>query len=310
MAAAFLRAIGSESRMMDWRNSYAGEPYEIRASSVKGDSFDAKIAAGHRPGVVPSWAGMLLASADTQKHGFWYVVRAWGHGYRSRLVAEGFADSFADLKARTLDAFFPSELDNVEAMAPHMLAIDSGGGAEAADSDHNLTDHVYQFAMTDPARIIAIKGYGGKRQLEVPIRQSFVSHKAPGERDPAKVALYLLNTGYFKDILSARIATDGNATDSWEIHSGVTRDYLAQMASEHKVILRKGRAQVAAWVPVTSGAANHLWDAEVYNLALSQIAHAELIPPPDEMAARRVRESRPVDRDARADDWASATREW
>lgn len=310
MAAAFLRAIGSESRMMNWRNSYAGEPYEIRAASVKGDSFEAKIAAGHRAGVVPAWAGMLLASADTQKIGFWYVVRAWGHGYRSRLIAEGFADTFADLKARTLDAYFPSELDTVAPMAAHMLAIDSGGGTEVEDSDHNRTDQVYQFAMSDPGRILAIKGHGGKRQLEVPIRQSFVSHKAPGERDPSKVALYLLNTGYFKDILSARIANDGTATDAWELHSSVSRAYLAQLTSEHKVIMRKGRQQEARWVPVTSGAANHLLDAEVYNIALSQIAHAELIPPPDELAARRVRESRPIDRDARADDWASATREW
>jgi phage terminase large subunit GpA-like protein len=308
MAAAFLRAIGSESKMMDWRNSFAGEPYEVRASSIKSDAFDSKMAAGYPSGVVPSWAGMLLASADTQKHGFWYVVRAWGHAYRSRLIVEGFAETFADLRAKTLDAFYANEDANVAAMAPHMLAIDSGGGSEAADSDLNLTDQVYQFVLTDPARIVAIKGYGGARELETPIRQSFITAKAPGEKDGAKVALYLLKTGYFKDVLAARIVNDSIAADSWEIHKDVSRDYVRQMASEHKVIIRKARQQVARWVPVTSGAANHLWDAEVYNIALSQIAHAELIPPHDEITARRKLEARPVDHGERADDWASATR--
>lgn len=309
MAAEFVAAIGDESTMMDWRNSRLGWPYEIRASAIKSDTFSTKIKAGHKHGLVPAWAGMLLATADTQKDGFWYTLRAWGWGFRSRLIDSGFVSTFDELRERCLSSRYPIEGTDVEPMGAHMLFIDSGGGSESVDSDLNLTNQVYQFALSDPARIYAIKGYGGTRELEVPVRQSFVAYSSPGAAAPAKVALYLLKTGYFKDVLSARVVNDAAAGDSWELHEQVDKDYCKQMASEHKVIIRKGRHQVARWVLVTPGAANHLWDAEVYQQAAAQIAHVELIPPPADLLAERQRMALPQDRE-RSEAWDSAVSGW
>lgn len=311
MASEFVAALGGgESKMMDWRNSRLGEPYEVRAAGVKASSFDEKIAAGHRPGLVPAWAGMLLATADTQKDGWWYVIRAWGHGFRSRLIAHGHAATAAELRERTLEARFAWDGVALDPIAPHLLLIDSGGGTEVADSDANRTDQVYQLALSDPARILAVKGYGGRRQLEVPIRQVFVSYAPPGDAAPAKVALYHLNTGYFKDVLAARIAAPAAAVDAWELHAKADDDYVRQLTSEHKVIVRRGRTQEARWVPVTAGAANHLWDCEVYQQAAAQIAHVEILPAAEQLAEQRRLAALPQDPPPRRDDWDSAAREW
>lgn len=311
MAGEFIAAIGNESRMMDWRNSRLGEPYEVRAAAVKRDAFDEKIGAGHKPGLVPPWAGMLLSTADTQKDGWWWTVRAWGHGFRSRLIAHGFARTFAELRAATLDGRYGWDGITLDPIAPQMLAIDSGGGtADDVGSDLNRTDQVYQFALSDPARIFAVKGFGGHRELEVPIRQTYVSYAPPGGKAPAQVALYHLKTGYFKDVLAARIAAPATATDGWELHSGIDADYVRQLTSEHKVILRKGRGQVARWVPVTAGAANHLWDCEVYQQAAAMIAHVELLPAPTVLAEQRRLAALPQEPVAGGDGWDSAVGDW
>jgi phage terminase large subunit GpA-like protein len=304
MAAEFVAAIGDESRMMDWRNSRLGEPYEVRAASVKRDAFDEKVAAGHEPGVVPRWAGMLLATADTQKDHFWLAIRAWGHGFRSRLIDCGRVDTFAELRDRCLGTYYRSEDPGFSPMAAHLLCIDSGGGADAT-SDRSRTAQVYDFAMSDPARIFACKGFGGVRELETPVRQSFVAYAPPGGEDAARVALYLLNVGYFKDVLARRIGLKATEPDAWELHRDIGEDYRRQMASEHKVLMRQGRQQVARWVPVTAGAANHLWDCETMQMAAAQIAHVETLPPADVLAASR-RVAAPLDPDAGRDRWDSA----
>lgn len=281
MAGEFVAAIGDEGRMMDWRNSRLGEPYEVRAAAVKCDALEEKARAPHRAGVVPRWAGMLLATADTQKDGFWYVVRAWGFGFRSRLVAYGQAATFAELREKCLDTHYPSEEASFAALAPHLLLIDSGGAMEDASSDMNRTDQVYQFALSDPARIFAAKGWGGSRELEVPIRPAFIADK--------KVTLYHLKTGYFKDVLASRIGNAAGDADSWELNELAGADYRRQMASEHKVLMRGRGGVVARWVPISAGAANHLWDCEAYQIAASQIAHVEALLPEGDLVATRAR---------------------
>lgn len=308
MAAEFVAAIGDEAKMMDWRNSRLGEPFEVRAATVKSGAFDEKIAAGHHPGLVPAWAGVVLSSADTQKDGYWFVNRAWGHGFRSRLISHGHVATLAELRAQTIDARFPWDGVALEPIAPQLLIIDSGGGTDTASSDLNTTHQVYQFALGDPARIYAAKGYGNRVELDVPIRQTFISYAAPGDPTPSKLALYHLRVGYFKDVLAARIGKPPTDPESWELHAKVDADYCRQLTSEHKVIMRKGRGQVARWVPVTAGAANHLWDCEVYQTAAAQIAHVELLPTAEQLAEQRRLIARP--RPAGGDGWDSAVRDW
>lgn len=281
MAGEFVAAIGHENKMMDWRNSRLGEPYEVRAAAIRSDVFEAKVRAGHKPGIVPSWASMLIATVDTQKDHFWYVIRAWGVGFKSRLITYGKVGTFAELRDRCLGSSYPVDDASRGKIAPHVLLIDSGGGTADDDHDLNRTHQVYQFAQSDPARIFACKGWGGKAELEAPIRQTYISAALPGSAQPAKVSLYHLKVGYFKDILAARMGTtDETVTDRWEVHEKIDIEYMRQMASEHKVLLRKGRQQIARWVPVASGAANHLWDCEAMQIAGSQIAHVETPPPP------------------------------
>lgn len=277
MASELVAAIGDEAKMMDWRNSRLGEPYEVRTGGVKSDAFDSLVAAGHRPGVVPIWATALLMTADTQKDHFWYIIRAWGVA-RSRLIAHGRCDTFDQLRALAFATRYPSEDKSAGSMTCAMIGIDSGGGGDI-DADMSRTHQVYQFALTDPARIVATKGWGGARELDTPVRQSSVAYNPPGGKAASQVALYHLRTGYFKDVLAARIAGDEGA-DPWEVHADIDQTYRRQMASEHKIILRRGRAQVTRWVPVSAGAANHLWDCESMQGALAQIAHVDTPRPP------------------------------
>jgi phage terminase large subunit GpA-like protein len=58
-----------------------------------------------------------------------------------------------------------------------------------------------------------------------------------------------------------------------------TEDYIKQMTSEHKVIVRDrktGRAQ-EVWRKKTSGAQNHYWDCEVYAASAAKMIHVEAL---------------------------------
>lgn len=281
----WLKAQGDVAALMEFVNQELGEPFEEQISKTTGETFEAKAAAGHQAGIVPPWAGLVIASADTQKDGFWWMVRAWGRDYRSRLLGYGFAHNFAELRSVTLDARYPVE-DTNETMQPAMLLIDSGGAVQL-EGDASTTDLVYQFAESDPARIIPVKGHGGKKRAAKLIATSVISSTDTGRRRRqfGQVLLRVLDTQSFKDILAHRIATDD--PELWEEHQEIDAAYCQQMSSERKVLIREGKSAYQMWQPHSAHTPNHLWDAAVYQCAGAHMANVSLLPDEEELKAER-----------------------
>jgi phage terminase large subunit GpA-like protein len=270
VAAEFLRAQGDLASLMNFRNSYLGEVFEDKLARTDIETLREKLEEAPPAGVVPRWASALIAGADTQKDHFWYVIRAFGHVMgedgsllkRSQLVAHGRLETFVDVRRVCLDSQFPIDGD-LGVMMPEVLAIDSGGGVRT-ETGGNRTHEVYEFALSDPARIWAIKGHGGAKPPTAPIRVSNITYM-PSQGNPIKVELRILDTVAFKDEMAADIPKPPDASGWFGLNDGVDETYLRQMTSQQKVQIREGsRLPVERWVPITSGAAEHLWDAENY----------------------------------------------
>ncbi|MBL8880728.1 MAG: phage terminase large subunit family protein [Phycisphaerales bacterium] len=297
IAAEFVRCKGDPISLMGFTNSWLGEPFRQQIVHAKVGVFESKsVECSAAPArIVPGWARCLIATADTQKDHFYYVIRAWGVGFRSQRVDHGMVMTFEELRQRALLSRFPWQDSNRLPAGVCMLGIDSGGTSSLSGS---RTAEVYKFALSDPARIKPLKGDGHTRDL--PIRTSRVTYRPPDQSAaPFDVFLSLVNCTYYKDRLAhaitAKMAAADPATavvtgehDMWSLNSENDSDYNRQMTSEHKVLVRKeGGRQVQMWMPVSSGAANHYWDCEYMQFAVADMARVDLMQPPRPESTQR-----------------------
>ena len=290
LAVAFLRAQGDPVKMQDFRNNLLGEIYEELLVTIRAKGFRPKIECGYLPGVVPAWATLLLATADTQKKTFWWTLRAWGRGFRSRLIGYGECETFADLQALTLDSHFPVDGHDATLSARRLL-IDAGGGKSERQPnrpDSTRTFEVYQFARADPARVLATRGHGGNRPMPESLMMKVSKYKIPGTDTIMNVDYLRMDTQFFKDLLAGRIKAKPDAADAWEVHKDIGDDYVLQLSSEHKVPVRKGSQMVNRWVLVSTGVANHLWDAEYMQCAGAALYQAATLPTLEDVIAQRL----------------------
>ena len=259
MAAKWILAESDPGATMNFRNSWLAEPDEQVQTKVRPSLVRDKIAGAAPSLKIPSWASAVFACADTQKDHFYFSIRAWGYGLRSQLIHHGSAQSFEELYRVCLESKF--QTDSGLQVSPNAMLIDSGG---------NRTDEVYQFAAKDPGRIFPCKG--ASHQMRRPWTLSKVGS--------AGVNLYLLDTGYFKDMLArlmvGRIESDGVSVEQWAVNSETSEDYCLQMANEHKVIDRKSGRMV--WQLTSQGAPNHFWDCETLQCAAADMANIAVTP--------------------------------
>ena len=283
IAAEWIGAQGDIGALMEFATQCLGEAFEEQVEAVSARSFGKR--RDHEPGKVPSWAGRLISAADTQRHGFYWVTRAWGRNERSRLIAFGEATSFDDLRRKTLDASYDYE-GGTGAISPDMLLIDSGGSNAQSMS---FADAVYQFAARDP-RIFAIKGSSAPNPArDIMRRRTDASRKTGGD-------VWLLDTNKFKDLLAARIQMPAQHDGGhiWEVNSAITDEYISHMTGEHKIQVRKGRTSRIRWVPRTAGRRVDYWDCEVYLMAGARLGKVANMPSEPELVAARERAHRPA----------------
>ena len=273
VAAVFLRAGDELNALMNFRNSYLGEVFESKLARPDRGTLEAKVEGSAPAGVVPAWTGALIAGADTQKDHFWYVVRAFGHVVeagpegqrlvkRSQLVAHGRCETFEDLRRVVLDTPYPVE-GGRGFLQPVVVAIDSGGGTRT-DTGGNRTHEVYEFALSDPARVWAVKGHGGKRAPERPVRKGPIPYERP-DGQAHTVELRTIDTVAFKDEIAADLNRPAGESGEFRLNAEVGQEYLRQMTAEMKILIHQpSGVPFETWRPITQGAANHLWDAETY----------------------------------------------
>ena len=103
-----------------------------------------------------------------------------------------------------------------------------------------------------------------------------------------------MNTQLLKDKLAILQADQGR----WLLNSAVDDEYLRQLCSEHKTLV-KGKER---WQKKSVGLPNHRLDQEVYSLAGAEILRVDLLVPPAQAAERAAQEEeteRPEEDDER-----------
>lgn len=282
LAAKWIRVQHDHNLLMDFLNGDLGRDYERQVTASKAEVYEAKCqAATWGPLVLPQWTGRLLMTVDVQGDHAWAVIRAWGSGLRSRRIWHGCVPWPAndprggeELRRMAFGTLYPFDDNKRSPICCDALAIDTG----------YRTDEMYLFGQTDP-RIHLFKGSSrAQLRLAEPRRVSF---SPPGEQNPWSIWLYLVDGDRLNDWLAAAVAqriTHGEGEkavdfEQWELNSESDPVYNRQLASEHKVMVKKpGKGMVEAWVLKEGLHANHLRDCERYQRALAFILNVELLP--------------------------------
>lgn len=285
-------------------NNYLALPCEESERALSESLFAER--ADHTPYEVPEWATAVTAGADTQKDHWWYVVRAWGPSedgrLRSKLLDFGKALSVADLRAKTVDAKFPVEGRPGYHVQCRLLMVDSGGGVENLDG--TTRDTVYQMALADPHRVVAIKGHGGVNAPDAEIKispQRYLDAKA----GPQSVKLAILDTQGLKDQLNDLIQAEDPVL--WFENAHVDDEYAAHMSGEIKTLEQSGKRMVMRWQPKRQGRHVDLWDASVYCLAAAKSLRALKRAPEFQQQVRQAPQpmARPVAQPRYSGGWIS-----
>lgn len=283
LVVKFLRAV-TPSAIQGFFNGSLGSPRRSDGRTIRADIF--RVRAVHPARTVPSWATTVIATGDTQLGGWHYMVRAWGHGSRSRLLDWGWASSGEELEAKTLEARFVVEGSTILAK-PLLLAIDSGGGM--AHQDGSRTMDTYDFVRAH-RRAFALRGDPDHESLQgKPSRQTEIEFRGR----PFK--LWLVNKNFWADELCTLVLSEEPVL--WEECRGAENPaYGRQMASEEKVLVQGERGSKELWQKRATHAENHAWDLARYQVwAASELAHVELrISPTWIVADEPVQEVSPV----------------
>lgn len=299
IAAEFVSAGDDPRALMDFRNSTLGEIYEQQIVHTRPAVYSGKCKEAAPSGKLPFWTAFVVSTADTQHDHFYYVNRAWGPGGISRRISHGIVETFKDLTKATLQTSWAFEDEKWSPLLSNFLLIDSGG--TAVQGGPSRTAQVYEYALSDPARIKAIKGMN--KPMGVPVTSRHITYTPGMGGHKLKVLLHFVDTAWFKDVLESRVVGsidiqdprtgDISECEIWQLNADDDHDYNRQMASEHKVLARlSGGKPLEVWELITAGADNHYRDVEVYQLAASHMAAVGSLPPlPEIIAARRAEQS-------------------
>ena len=218
-------------------------------------------------GMVPSEPVQIITlHADTQDNGFWYTVRAWGYGdtIPTWLLKAGFVETLSGL-----EAIMASDWHALNGTAYRIsLGI--------IDSQGHRTAEVYEWCKQ--TGVLAAAGASGRKSR--PVTRS-VQDTYPGTNRPIPggLELYSLDTHFFKDALARKLQVEPTDPGAWLLHCGHDVDHLALMEQNPKIqyphnldayarhLCAEGRDERGLWQNPTRKA-NHLFDCEVYGLAL------------------------------------------
>jgi phage terminase large subunit GpA-like protein len=240
------------AKLMNFRNSWQALPWQETKLELKEDALRI-VRHGHHKKEVPGDVRIILVTVDVQeevgRRYLYFVVRGWGDGGKSWLIDEGRKDSWEEV-ASLIRASYARP--NGSKITPWQCGIDSGF----------KTDEVFEVCALTGA--IAIKGSGAlaaqQRLQVVPVG---------GE----EIQRLTIRSDYYRDKLH-RMIRDG---ERWFLATDISREYLDHMVAEQKVQdvdKRTGRVTFV-WKCVPPGAANHLFDCEVMQLALCELLQLE-----------------------------------
>ncbi len=267
VVAQFLRSKDDRYLLMDFVNSWLGEPFAEQDDKLYPELIEACIDE-YPAGSVPKEAVLLTAGVDVQKGLLYWVVRAWGRGMTSWLVAYGVAPDFAALENHVVKASWPRLGGEGKRLQARYIGVDTG----------YRTDESYAFAVRHRARVLPTKGQA--QIIGSPVRPARVELNRHGRGLVGGIVLMHVDTNFFKDQVARHIRVKRGEHGAWRIHADPGPDYCRHLVSEHKVLLpQKKQHRTSEWQPRPGGAANHWWDCEVIAAAMAHHAGVYTLQP-------------------------------
>lgn len=216
----------------------------------------------HQPMVVPTGCLALTAGIDMQKHGFWFVVRAWKRDLTSHMIHYGQLATWDDVEHLVYKSRYPMEGESSETLGIWRAALDTGGG-KSSDGDWSRTEEAYQWLRSHPPGIVfGIKGKGSSKQIKRISVSTIDKMPSSNKPIPGGLQLRIIDVDQFKDLIHWRLGRnpeDENAkTQFFYLHGETGVDYADQILAEEK---RRDRSGKIAWTQIRRD--NHLLDCEV-----------------------------------------------
>lgn len=287
VARAYLRwkESGLMKDLKDFFNQYLALPWKEQFEERQEEELE-RLCDDRPSGIVPGplpetpdepRVSALLATVDTQKNYFRYVVRAWGYGKStpSWLVRCGAVESFADLEEVLLDARFADAAGNEYAVQKVMI-----------DAMGNRTAKVYEWAAKHRNRVMPWKG---EKAMATPYAMTPREYYpgVDGKKVPIKGGLILwrCDTTNYKSALAEKLMIAPGDPGAFLLHSNEDKGlntYFKEMCAETY------SEEVMGWVN-PKGRPNHFWDCEVMQMALADILCVKNSLPPGREAEAKPR---------------------
>lgn len=257
MAAEFLRSKDDPLMLMNFVNSWLGEPWESKSAVMEAD-----IVLQHKTDcpmfIVPEWCQLLTAGVDVQKGHMYWEVHAWGPGITGQVLGYGRALNWQDLE-EVMDTIWTGE-DGVSKYQITAYGIDTG----------YRTEEVYDYCWKHQGVAIPLKG--SSTQMAAYLRATNIEPKMPGK---IPLQLWIVNTDQYKNEIAQRLEMPVGR-GSWMLNADCSLEFAEHITSEHRIIDEK--KNVERWVKKTSAKQNHWWDCCVYSYAIADLLNMRSIP--------------------------------
>jgi phage terminase large subunit GpA-like protein len=284
-AAAFLKGTKSKTKLRDFQNGYAAEPW-VHYEQIRKEDAILALCDDRPEGVVPGGGVVqeLEVGIDTQDNGFWYLVMAFGFSEADLtlpawVVRAGFVLTFGDLWRLIGETRYRDLQDNEYVI-----------GTGLQDALGHRTSEVYNFCRLHRG-VFATFGRDTMAQPYAWSTQEFY----PGSKKPIPGGLKTINvnTKFFKDALSTRLEVAAGDPGALRFYSGFPSGYAAHFTSEFT-------NDRGIWECPPSRP-NHLWDCAVLTLVAAEVRGLKYLrkPEPAEGAAAAQQEERRVARGGR-----------
>jgi len=203
---------------------------------------------------VPKGVGLLTAAVDVQDDRLEVVVKGWGAGEESWLIAweQFFGDPGVEELWFKADEFLRKQFEHESGQKLPIAAamVDSGG---------HHTDSVYRFVKARQGRrVFALKG-SSEAGKEILSKFSF--------NNRYRVKLYTVGVDTAKDRIFSRMQIETSGLGYMHLPDWVEDEYLDQLTSEKRVRRYNRRARSTVREYVKTRARNEALDLEVYALA-------------------------------------------
>ena len=257
VAASFLKSQHSLEDFKNFKNKHEAVPWKQIVVSAD-EEYVLKARCDLPAQTVPQEARALMCGIDVQKHGFWFVVRAFAPDGTSWLIHYGFLAVWSDVEKLLFETEYPFA-ESGKKMRIFRACIDTGGGKKYQGM--SMTEETYWWLRDNGtgrgARVWGTKGssraLAGKLQLGKPL------DKTPsGKPLPGGLRIISVDTEKMKDAYHYHLnrAIEELPQGAY-LHAGTGSDYADQILAEEKQITEKG---IEEWVQIRVD--NHLFDCE------------------------------------------------